>query len=149
MTTLIANSLKIFIPGKPEPQGSVKGFPIRRKTGAMGVAMTCDNVKLKGWRGRAVAIIQKSSEGAFCGAVCVSAEFIMPRPAGAAKTARGKALGWHVTKPDTDKLQRAVGDALTASGIITDDSQIAHWCAMKRYAGIGEDPGTLIEVTRL
>ena len=142
-------AMKAFIPGKPEPQGSVKGFPVRRKTGAMGVAMTCDNVKLKAWRARAVAIIQRSAEGVFRGAVCVSAEFIMPRPAGAAKTARGKELGGHATRPDTDKLIRAVGDALTASCIITDDSQIAHWCAMKRYAGIGEDVGTLIEVTML
>jgi crossover junction endodeoxyribonuclease RusA len=37
-------------------------------------------------------------------------------------------------KPDLDKLQRALGDALTQSGLITDDSRITTWQTTKRYS---------------
>lgn len=34
---------------------------------------------------------------------------------------------------DTDKLQRAVGDALQIAGVVADDNQISQWDASKRY----------------
>jgi crossover junction endodeoxyribonuclease RusA len=37
-------------------------------------------------------------------------------------------------KPDADKLQRTVLDALKASGVYVDDSQVADVHAVKRYA---------------
>jgi crossover junction endodeoxyribonuclease RusA len=37
-------------------------------------------------------------------------------------------------KPDLDKLQRAVGDALTESKVINDDSLIVSWVTSKWYA---------------
>lgn len=35
--------------------------------------------------------------------------------------------------PDLDKLQRAIGDALTLAGIIHDDARIVTWVATKRW----------------
>jgi hypothetical protein len=39
--------------------------------------------------------------------------------------------------PDVDKLQRAIGDALTKSKVITDDARIVQWVAGKRWAPPG------------
>lgn len=50
--------------------------------------------------------------------------------------------------PDLDKLIRAVGDSLTDSGIIRDDSRIVAIHAQKRYAG-DKGAGAVIRVKTL
>lgn len=156
--------LTLFVPGKPEPQGSAKGFPIKRKSGKVGVTITSDNPKLKGFRAIVQQHVKEAAVNMAGGAFTetpiftgvplrVQARFVMPRPSSAPKTAKGKALGYHCTKPDLDKLQRAVGDALSGCGggyaVIAEDSQIACWNAEKRYAAIGEEAGTWLEVRAL
>lgn len=66
-------------------------------------------------------------------------DFVMPRPASAPKRRTPAAI----RRPDTDKLARAVLDALT--GIwFTDDSAITDLHATKRLAELGETPGAHI-----
>lgn len=63
----------------------------------------------------------------------LSVIFYLPRP----KTATRE---FPAVMPDLDKLVRAVGDSLTTSGIISDDSRIITIHAQKRYAddrGVG------------
>jgi crossover junction endodeoxyribonuclease RusA len=48
--------------------------------------------------------------------------------------------------PDTDKLQRAVGDALTQSGVIKDDARIVQWIAGKRWAPDPDRPFTAVRI---
>jgi Holliday junction resolvase RusA-like endonuclease len=50
--------------------------------------------------------------------------------------------------PDLDKLIRAVGDSLTDSGVVTDDSRIVRISARKLYAE-GIKPGATIQVKTL
>jgi Holliday junction resolvase RusA-like endonuclease len=50
--------------------------------------------------------------------------------------------------PDLDKLVRAVGDSLTDSGVVTDDSRIVRISARKLYAE-GIEPGATILVKTL
>jgi Holliday junction resolvase RusA-like endonuclease len=50
--------------------------------------------------------------------------------------------------PDLDKLIRAVGDSLTDSGVVTDDSRIVRISARKLYAE-GIEPGATIKVKTL
>jgi Holliday junction resolvase RusA-like endonuclease len=50
--------------------------------------------------------------------------------------------------PDLDKLIRAVGDSLTDSGVVTDDSRIVRISARKMYAE-GIQPGASIQVKTL
>jgi Holliday junction resolvase RusA-like endonuclease len=50
--------------------------------------------------------------------------------------------------PDLDKLIRAVGDSLTDSGVVTDDSRIVRISARKLYAE-GIEPGATIQVKTL
>lgn len=50
---------------------------------------------------------------------------------------------------DGDKLTRATWDALTQSGVITDDRHITRWGGGKKWAGPREAPGAVIRITEL
>ncbi len=52
------------------------------------------------------------------------------------------------TKPDLDKLERAILDALTKSGVIKDDALVVDLVASKHYADENR-PGVLIELSRI
>lgn len=119
----------------PEPQGSSKGFPLRRKSGRMGVAITSDNKKLRPFRNvvayaAAVAVLE-------VGGICpladrstpihIELEFYFAKPP---STPRDRVFP--VVKPDLDKLQRSALDALTGV-LFTDDSQVVSVYARKYY----------------
>lgn len=122
--------LTIVVRDMPQPQGSKKGFPIMRASGKMGVSMANDNHEsLKTWRGRVIeeAIEAKNARGweelAFPLTkvpVALQLTFTRPKPKGEPK------VKWTlpIRKPDLDKQVRAVGDALKAAGIYTDDAQV-------------------------
>lgn len=56
---------------------------------------------------------------------------------------KASAPRWPSSKPDLDKLQRSLGDAL--QGVLwRDDSQISTWLVMRRWA---DEIGILVEVT--
>lgn len=124
--------LELFIPGIPRPQGSKNAY----KRGGR-VVMVEANKHLPEWR-QAVYEALRASGKQFDGAVTVMATFYIPRP----KT--NKRL-YATTKPDVDKLQRAIGDCLTKAGTIIDDSYIVTWNAAKAYAD-GVNPGVRIIV---
>ena len=71
----------------------------------------------------------------------LSVIFYLPKP----KTATRELPS---VMPDLDKLIRAVGDSLTDSGIIRDDSRIVVIHAQKLYAG-HRGPGAVIRVKTL
>lgn len=112
--------LKLFIPGTPRPQGSKTAY-VRGGRAVMVEA----NKHLPEWR-QAVYEALKASGVKFDDAVTVMATFYLPRP----KTNRRSKM---TTKPDVDKLQRAIGDCLTKAGTIVDDSYIVCWQASKHY----------------
>ena len=67
--------------------------------------------------------------------------FFMPKPASVKRSLPS-------VSPDLDKLIRAVGDSLTDSGVVTDDSRIVRISARKVYAQ-GIKPGASIVVKTL
>lgn len=76
------------------------------------------------------------------GPLAVTVEFVMPRPQ---RLPKRPPTPPHTSKPDTDKLLRAVGDALT--GVVwRDDSQVVDLHGTKRYAELDEQPGAHIRV---
>lgn len=83
----------------------------------------------------------------YSGAVVLTMHFLMPRPKSHYRTGRfshvlkDTAPREHTQKPDGDKLARAVGDALTRAGFITDDAVVTRWVIDKRWAEYGETPG--------
>lgn len=65
--------------------------------------------------------------------VVVEAVFYMPRP---------KRPRWSrpATKPDCDKLQRAIGDGLEVAGVVKNDSRIVEWYRPRKYYADPQHP---------
>ena len=53
------------------------------------------------------------------------------------------------SKPDFDNLAKAVADQLTMSGVWSDDDQVCIALQVKRYAGMGEQSGCEVHVSKL
>lgn len=128
-------SLCFLINGHPATQGSKKAFKRGKK-----IVLVEMSKNLPGWRAEVV----RAARAAFTGTVMdcpvsVQATFRIPKP----KTT--KFTDYPAGPPDTDKLQRAVGDALKTAGVITDDSRIVHWDAAKVWG----DAGATITVTEM
>jgi len=124
--------------GVPAPQGSKTRMP----NGAMlEAASQTGRDKVKAWR-TAVADTahQHRPETPLDGPLHLTVAFYMPRP-----KARTKAV-WADRKPDLSKLLRATEDALTDSGMISDDSRIVDCTITKRYSR-GTDPWTGADIT--
>jgi crossover junction endodeoxyribonuclease RusA len=125
----------LFVPGRPAPQGS------KRHVG--GGRLVESSKAVAPWR-TSVAwhAAQAWRDAPMDGPLRVRLEFVMPRPASAPKRSTPPAI----RRPDTDKLVRAVFDAL--SGVCwRDDSLVVDLHASKRIAEIGEQPGALIEIS--
>lgn len=140
-------TLTFTVFGEAIPQGSAKAFQPRYKDGrpAGRIIVTSDNPRLKGWRQLVAETASKALEGHGwhdgIGAITVVAMFHLPRP---------KALGTkskpHLTRPDVDKLARALGDALT--GVLwRDDSQVTRMTVGKCYAAPNTSPRAEIEIS--
>lgn len=122
--------------GEPAPQGSK--IPGRRKNG--GIYLREANKKLKPWR-EAVQKAATAHAGKFTGQRPLTAEyaFYLTKP----KSVR-RWLPW--TKPDLDKLIRAVNDPLSAAGIWDDDSRVTKIIAAKYYADEENQPGVQVTI---
>lgn len=130
--------LTVNIPGTPQQQGS------KRNVGKFSIEA---NKNLAPWRADAIANLQKAmtEQGVekFIETVAVEATFTYQRPAGHygsgrnAGVVKDSAPLYKASVPDLDKLQRAVGDALTQAGVLRDDALIVEWSAIKLW---GETP---------
>lgn len=125
----------IRIPGQPVPQGS---HAVSRTS-----HIYESNSRLKQWRSDACTVMTLWM-GAWYGAwqpydgpLAVDVTFTVRRP-------QRPKFDEPAVKPDLDKLQRALGDAMTIAGLITDDARITAWHARKRYG----DPGVTIHSIR-
>lgn len=133
--------------GTPIPQGS----KTRTRWG-----MREDNPKTRPWRDTVAhdAVCAMGSEPPLVGPLWVQVDFRMPRP----KSHYGSGRNANVlkptapihctTKPDIDKLLRALGDAMTTAGVWMDDSQAVVVEARKLYVDtIVTRPGCAVIVT--
>jgi crossover junction endodeoxyribonuclease RusA len=128
--------------GIPAPQGS------KRHVGMGRMIESCK--ALKPWREQIVADAQALGlPQTIENAVSVSLVFCFPRPKShftSKGVLRSTAPSHKTTKPDVDKLCRAVLDALTIAGIIKDDSLVTTLSGQKRYCVGTEPPGVLITI---
>lgn len=134
---------QFFVPGIPVAKGSAKAFYNRKANRAFVVQ---DNAaRQKPWVSLISVMAQEAGLKLIDGPVKVKLEFWMPRPKSHfnKKGLKATAPDLHQSKPDIDKIIRAVLDALTSIAY-RDDSQICHVDAVKHYCrGI---PGVNIEV---
>lgn len=126
--------LDLFVPGRPAPQGS------KRHVGR-GILVESSKA-VAPWRTTVAWHAAQVFHGApLDGPLRVDLDFVMPRPASTPKRSTPPAI----KRPDVDKLQRALFDAL--SGVVwRDDSQLVDVHARKRLAEVDEQPGALIRV---
>lgn len=118
--------------GTPAPQGS-------KSVGRTGV-MYEQNKRSRPWRREMVeTFVSTAPPVPYDEPVEVRATFVLPRP----KRPRFPVPG---VKPDTDKLQRNLGDALEVAGILRDDSRIVEWHVRKIYAQPDQAPRVTVEV---
>lgn len=127
-------SLSFRVAGNAAAQGSMRSVGNGR--------MVSMSKKLPGWRKAVIAAAQDAAGPGWeplDGPLTVHLHVFLARP----KTT--KYPGVPAGTPDLDKLQRAVGDALTLAGAISDDARIVSWHAHKRWA-VGCEPGARITV---
>lgn len=79
----------------------------------------------------------------FTGPVRLEVTFFFPRPKSHPKKNRHPLVA---TRPDLDKLLRALKDPMTLAGVWTDDSLVSQISAAKVYA-LHEEPGAAVTVT--
>lgn len=141
-----------FVEGEAIPQGSKS---VNRKTGMMYDVRSAD---LKAWRESIghvmrVALVQQRFVPDDTRPIRLELGFYLLRPkshfrgGSRAGEMRADAPEYVTTKPDLDKLVRAVLDGLTGV-LYRDDSQVATILAEKLYTDPGDKPGVTISAKR-
>lgn len=135
------HTLTFNVTGLPAPQGSKRGF-YNKNLGR--VQMVESSNKVAPWRQDVVAAalhaIAEQGWTPPAKAAEVDVTFYLPRIKAHFRTGnrshelRPDAPELVDKKPDLDKLARSTLDALTSSGVLRDDAQVARLCVEKRYA---------------
>ena len=121
-------SLAFTVFGDPVPQGSKRAFVVKNRA----VVVDDNKASLRTWRSAVVAAARGALDadaitGPIAGPVKVSVFFYLRQP-------KRPKHGLPATRPDGDKLERAILDALTAAGVVRDDGQVTSMSWRKRYA---------------
>lgn len=138
--------IKFFAAGLPKGQPRPKAFA------RGGIASVYDPSTAEGWKSQ-IAISGRSHVPyeVLGVALYLNLEFYMPRPAGhyvgckKDRPIRKDAPVYHIGKPDSDNLAKAVMDALTVIRFWHDDSQVADLRVRKLYDNAA-GPGCLITI---
>jgi crossover junction endodeoxyribonuclease RusA len=116
--------------GTPQPQGSARAFMPK---GAKFPVVTSDNPKLKPWRQEVAQVAQLEMNENNLEVIGkkhptrIEAEFYFAPPKS------GRNLVHKMTRPDVDKLSRALLDALT--GIVYEDDGQVSQCEVRKFFG--------------
>ena len=137
-------TVTFVVSGVPVPQAGTRGVP----TAAGNRQITTGGKGLARWRSAvtAAAMQARCAHGQQTGAIHLDATFRFTVPKSRARNA--PRIARKMTKPDLDKLVRAIGDSLTAAGLIIDDNQIASIQASK-WETTTDEPGVVITLTEL
>ena len=136
-------SLAFIVEGVPQAQGSMKSFGRGR--------VVHSNPKLTAWRTKVLAKAVSEARTQKWNPrpdtpLKITAYFYLARPK------HTKYGAYPAGTPDLDKLQRAIGDALSPKyGMksIADDARIVKWDARKYWVNTGGKPGVYIEIETL
>lgn len=115
------------IAGEPIPQGSMKH---------VGGGRLVHSKKLLAWRKQVAQAVRSVTLDKINGPVVADVLFVIGRP-------KSVKRDLPTVPPDLDKLQRAIGDALSIDcDFLVDDSMIVEWHSRKIYG----DPGVIIRI---
>lgn len=135
MTAILeaATVAEFDVVGDPIPQGSMRAFARR---GGGRPMVTGDNARTRPWKDAVTWAASEARRDTATEPVCVSLAFSVRRP----KSHSGKrgllpsAPTYPGTKPDLDKLVRAVLDSLVEAQVLADDALVAMLRASKTFA---------------
>lgn len=144
---------------RPILTATVRGLPIQQGSitnlGKGRPAVHSNAKTLKPWRIQVQGELEEcaskmdSAQFPLIGPICVQLVFTMPKPKSAPKRRRT----WPTTRPDIDKLARAVLDASTFAGMFGDDAQVVRLWADETYPGEHPDalevPGVVIQIGQI
>lgn len=137
--------ISFTVPGRPVPQGGMKAFA----RGNRAFVTHQKPKELGDYRARIAIAARDAGVECVSDPICMTVYFYIDRPKGHYGTGRNagqlkpSAPGNPATRPDIDKLLRAVLDGLTGVAF-RDDSQVVDVFARKYY-GDGS-PGTTISI---
>jgi Holliday junction resolvase RusA-like endonuclease len=115
------------IAGEPVPQGSMRH---------VGGGRLIHSKNLIVWRKKVAAHVRSVSDVSIDGPVIIDVLFCLSKP----KTVK---RDLPTVAPDLDKLQRAIGDALSVDcDFLKDDAQVVEWHSRKIYG----DAGVIIRI---
>jgi len=139
--------LHVWVPGTPAPQGSMKAYVRGGRA-----HLVSDNKRTMPWREAIQNVLLAAGHGRelIDGPVRIEMEFWMPRLKGhyGKKGLLKSAPEFPATKPDIDKLVRAVLDALTGVAL-WDDSRVVSLTARKQWALAQHEEGVAIRICPL
>lgn len=134
-----------FVPGRPAPKGSTRSFVSR----AGKLVTKADCARTKPWQASVALAASAAGIPLVREGVSITLTFRFSRPKSHLKRdgelKPTSPLG-HVSKPDVDKLVRAVMDGLTGIAYV-DDAQVDVIRASKYYTRSGEPEGLWVEVS--
>ena len=139
--------IEFFVPGVPVPKGSTRAFVVKGRA----ITTATNAAEQRAWQGSIAIAAQQAGVTPMVGPVELVCWFVFPRPKGHYRMGKhaGKLRDDAPTlvdgRPDGDKLDRAVRDALTGV-VYRDDAQVAIWSGGKRYASPGEVAGVHIRI---
>jgi Holliday junction resolvase RusA-like endonuclease len=126
--------------GEAKPKGSMNAFYVPGKDGGKGRNVVTSPKTTKTWQRLVSDVAQnyRPDGGLLDGPLGASIVFYLPKP-----SSKSKKKKWPDTKPDADKLLRAVLDGL--EGIIyTNDSRICWW---DKFGKIYDGKNPRVEIT--
>jgi Holliday junction resolvase RusA-like endonuclease len=140
--------LHFDVAGLPAPQGSKKAFVNPRTRRA--IIVDANPTTLRSWRQDVIEAAKhaRGNSVPLDGSLSLLVTFWLPRPQAhyGTKGLKVNAPTYSRTKPDIDKLLRAVMDALTIAGVWTDDARVGRVTMEKMYS---ETSGCAVTITLL
>jgi hypothetical protein len=139
--------LKLFIPGRPRTKGSLKPGHKRGMGGRpCKVYLTESGEYAAAWKNEMIQAIKRDgfpigTSWPYAGPVEVHSFFRFARVAADFELDFPVRQSGELAHGDEDKLRRNLLDALTQSGLISDDSNVVGGYNLKRFCDPGEVPG--------
>jgi len=151
----VTREVWIDVCGLPRPQGSMRMHKLPN-----GATVARYPAAVYAWRSQVQQAVAEAEAEPFLGPVQLRLDFYLPRPKGHfgtgrnAHTLKPSAPPWPTVAPDTDKLARCVGDAITDAGLWKDDAQVCRIDVTKHYTPIRDGrlvrgPGVYIRVEEM
>lgn len=143
----VAREATFTVYGVAQPQGSKTAFVRGNRAILTDGRRKGAREAFAGWRASVATAArdyqERHHEGLFDGPLAVTITFYLPRP----KTLPKRVL-YPATRPDLDKLTRAVFDALSGV-IIADDARVVEMAIGKRFATETDPPHAFIAIREM